>query len=141
LTPWCNKVYIGKNRRKEMKVQYKTVKVPEWAYNNALAMRGQIIRHGIEVLPEPIREPQKCPSCGGEVTRTSIGFEHVVCAAGCGFEQQTVEASGNTLKAIGIGALFGIGLTALGLALVGGSSRPSHACNRTSRKYRLRDRR
>jgi hypothetical protein len=88
-------------------MEYKNVKVPVWAYDNALAARGDLLRRGLNSLPEEVREPQQCPRCGSsmEPLANAPGVE---CSSGCGYRQERIESGG-----VALGVLLGLGVTAL----------------------------
>jgi hypothetical protein len=88
-------------------MDYKNVKIPAWAYDNALAVRSDILRRGLDALPEEVREPRVCPRCGGkmEPLADAPGSE---CGAGCGYRQDRIEGAG-----VALGVLLGLGVTAL----------------------------
>jgi ribosomal protein S27AE len=89
-------------------MDYRSVKIPEWVYENALATRSELLRRGLDALPEEVREPQKCPRCGGkmEALADEPRFE---CGAGCGYSQDRVGEG----EGVPLGVLFGLGLASL----------------------------
>ena len=88
-------------------MDYKNVKIPAWAYENAVAARGDLLRRGLDALPDEVREPQACPRCGSKMEALSDapGLE---CSAGCGYRQDRIEGGG-----VALGVLLGLGVTAL----------------------------
>ncbi len=96
-----------------VKMKYKTVKVPEWAYENAVKAQNELARRGLDTLPEHIVAPPVCPHCGGDnVNHVHVELDYMRCN-GCGFEQQKVVGTGNALVHVGLGVLLGLGVTAL----------------------------
>jgi hypothetical protein len=88
---------------------YKTVKIPMWAYDNALVARNELLRRGLDALPAELRELSRCPLCRSNVRRVEDDeLQRVEC--GCGYKQATMGENGST---VGIGVLLGLGLTAL----------------------------
>jgi hypothetical protein len=101
-----------------MSVEYKSLKVPVWCYDNLVAARGELVRHGIESVPVALREPPVCPRCGGAVEHLTVEYEQIACkSTGCGYRQQAIGVQGNTLAAVGLGVVLGIGATALLIAI------------------------
>lgn len=88
-------------------MEYKNVKIPAWAYENAVAARSDLLRRGLDALPEEVREPRVCPRCGGKMERLADGPEFE-CSAGCGYRQDRIEGGG-----VALGVLLGLGVTAL----------------------------
>ena len=82
-------------------MEYKSVKIPEWAYMNALAARTDLLRRGLDAIPEEVREPQSCPRCGSKMEPLADA-PGVECAAGCGYRQDRIDAGGG----VGLGALL-----------------------------------
>jgi hypothetical protein len=89
-------------------MEYKSVKIPEWAYMNALAARTDLLRRGLDAIPEEVREPQSCPRCGSKMEPLADA-PGVECAAGCGYRQDRIDAG----EGVGLGVLLGLGLAAL----------------------------
>jgi hypothetical protein len=91
--------------------EYKSLKVPHWVYENAQQARADLVRRGIESVPESLAAPKQCPRCRGPVTHVAatvtVHFDHIQCS-GCGYRQQTLSLSG-----VGLGVLLGLGIDAL----------------------------
>lgn len=113
-------------------MDYKNVKIPAWAYENAVAARSDLLRRGLDALPEEVREPRDCPRCGGKMEPLSDapGFE---CSAGCGYRQDRIEGGG-----VALGVLLGLGVTAL-LESLGTPSGGDLAAERSQRLRAARE--
>jgi transposase-like protein len=91
---------------------WKTVKIPEWAYENALLAKGDVLVRSAAALPVELLSPAKCPRCDSELELVRVGYERVQCTQ-CNYKQERFEASSTNLRGIGIGVLLGLGLAAL----------------------------
>jgi hypothetical protein len=113
-------------------MEYKNVKIPAWAYENAVAARSDLLRRGLDALPEEVREPRACPRCGAKMEpfANGPGFE---CSAGCGYRQDRIEGGG-----VALGVLLGLGVTAL-LESLGTPSGGEMAAERSQRLRAARD--
>lgn len=40
---------------------YRSVKVPDWVYENALMVNGDLMVNGTGILPRELRAPTSCP--------------------------------------------------------------------------------
>jgi hypothetical protein len=90
-------------------MQYRTIRVPEWVYYDAILARSDTLNHGLRSIPEQLREPVACPRCRSELTVAADGqFE---CGS-CGFRQEKIETSGGNLAGVGLGVIIGLGLAA-----------------------------
>lgn len=119
---------------------YKTVKVPQWVYDNAIAVRGDLVRQGLDSVPAELLEPPQCPRCGSEVDYLRVEYEQLDCGS-CGYKQRSMSASSNTGKGIGIGILLGLGIAAIASAMSASSSggaqiRSAPAKKRSAKKKR-----
>ncbi len=92
-------------------MNWKTVKIPQWAYENALLAKGDALTGALRV-PEQLLAPPRCPRCQSEVELVTVGYQRVQCTA-CNFKQERFEFSGTNLTSLGIGVLLGLGLAAL----------------------------
>jgi hypothetical protein len=88
-------------------MDYKSVKIPVWAYDNAVAARAHLLRRGLDALPEEVLHPGVCPRCSGAIVR-SDGARGLVCGSRCGYRQD--DAGGASVP---LGVLLGLGVTAL----------------------------
>lgn len=98
--------------------EYKSLKVPTWVYNNAQQLRADLVRGGIEQLPEKLRAPTRCPCCSGSVDHVSasvkVSYDYVRCRnPQCNYKQQVFTAKGHLVASIGLGVLLGLGITAI----------------------------
>jgi hypothetical protein len=118
-----------------MSVEYKSLKVPVWCYDNLVAARGELVRHGIESVPVALREPPVCPRCGGAVEHLTVEYEQIACkSTGCGYRQQAIGVQGNTLAAVGLGVVLGIGATALLIAIANAKNDPPTVQKKPARR-------
>lgn len=106
-------------------MDYKTVKVPGWVYDNARVAQAEVLNRGFEAVPVGLREPPHCPVCASAVRHLTVGYQHIECTS-CGYQQQTLAASGSNLATVGIGFLLGLGVAAL-LGGLSGSQSPARA--------------
>ncbi len=119
---------ISNKRRKKF---YQTIKVPKPILDEIAFAKMKIAmdRKKLSRLKD-IVAPERCPVCGGELKKLEVEakVEYVECKE-CGFKQPrlSVEARGSDLyeflKALGIGALIGLGLAALLYLLSRGSEK------------------
>lgn len=112
-------------------MNWKTVKIPQWAYENALLAKGDVLT-GALVPPERFLAPPRCPRCESELELVSIGYEAAACTR-CNYKQERFDASGANLNGLGIGVLLGLGLA----ALLESSERPADT-RRTSAAQAIR---
>jgi hypothetical protein len=99
-------------------MNWKTVKIPQWAYENALLAKGDVLT-GALVPPEGLLAPTRCPRCQSELEVITVGYQAAACTR-CNYKQERFEASSANLTGLGIGVLLGLGLA----ALLGSSERP-----------------
>lgn len=92
-------------------MNWKTVKIPQWAYEDALLAKGDALTGALRI-PERVLAPSRCPRCQSELELITVGYQRVQCTA-CNFKQERFEASGTNLTSLGIGVLLGLGLAAL----------------------------
>lgn len=98
---------------------YKSVKIPEWAYENVLAARGELARRGLNALDPDVLAPPTCPRCKGPV---ELAAQKVQCHA-CGYRQEAVmESAGGGGASLALGVLIGLGIAAL-LSSIDGDER------------------
>lgn len=100
-------------------MEYRNVKVPVWAYENGRRLYGEIVRNGINYVPQQIRNPSLCPYCGAPVRYVEVKYRYAECP-NCFYRQQTfgVETNiGEAIAAVGLGTLFGLAIAALAEAL------------------------
>jgi hypothetical protein len=90
---------------------WKTVKIPQWAYEVALLAKGDALTGALRI-PEQVLAPSRCPRCRSELELVTVGYQRVQCTS-CNFKQERFEASGTNLTSLGIGVLLGLGLAAL----------------------------
>jgi len=92
-------------------MKWKTVKIPQWAYENALLAKGDVLT-GALVAPERILAPHRCPRCNSELEFVTVTYEAAACTR-CSYKQERFEASSRNVTGLGIGVLLGLGLAAL----------------------------
>jgi hypothetical protein len=92
-------------------MNWKTIKIPQWAYENALLAKGDALTGALRV-PERFVAPPRCPRCQSELELVTVGYQRVQCTA-CNYKQERFEASGTNFTSLGIGVLLGLGLAAL----------------------------
>jgi len=92
-------------------MNWKTVKIPQWAYENALLAKGDALTGALRV-PERFLAPPRCPRCQSELELVTAGYQRMQCTA-CNFKQERFEVSGTNVTSLGIGVLLGLGLAAL----------------------------
>jgi len=90
---------------------YRTIRVPEWVYYDAVLARSDTLNQGLQSIPEQLREPIVCPRCRGALAIVTVGYEHLECTS-CGFKQEKIAASGSNLAGVGLGVIIGLGLAA-----------------------------
>jgi len=91
-------------------VEYKTIKVPVATYEAAQKIRGELIKMGIDKLPEGIVNPQKCPICGSKMEGFDVSYGYYRCPS-CSYEYQSLKV--NTAGIFALGAVIGLGIGAL----------------------------
>lgn len=91
---------------------YKSLKVPEWVYDNAQQIRADLVRCGVEVVPARLLIPKRCPRCQSSLLRTIV--DQVSCS--CGYRVRVLAAAG---EQVGLGVLLGLGIAALSETLDG----------------------
>lgn len=88
-----------------MKSRQNVVKIPEWVDENAEYLRKQLIKHGLDSLPEEIIEPSRCPLCGSKLKEYKLRNIYLKCE-NCGYSQQSFLSSTNFSK----GVILGLGI-------------------------------
>jgi hypothetical protein len=88
---------------------YRTIRVPEWVYYDAVLARSDTLNRGLQSIPEQLREPVVCPRCRGVIEIVAEGY--LECGS-CGFKQEKIATSGNDLAGVGLGVILGLGLAA-----------------------------
>ncbi len=102
-------------------MEYRTVKVPEWAYLNGKRLYSDIVENGISHIPGQIRKPSVCPHCRSPVNYVEAKYQYAECP-NCSYRQQTFSVGTDmteAIAAIGLGVLFGLAIAALTEALSG----------------------
>lgn len=100
-------------------MNYKVVRVPDWAYENGKRLQGEIVKRGLNSVPSEICEPLACPWCGTQLNSVELKYRYAQCPK-CGYKQQTFQARSNMpelIAAVGLGALIGLGIAELIKAL------------------------
>jgi len=97
---------------KETEQIYRSIKVPQWVYENSKQASLFLSRKGIEGLPKEVLSPKYCPICKTEMEELELKYTYKRCPH-CGYTQQDFIASSNFLK----GALIGGGIS-LGVCLL-----------------------
>jgi hypothetical protein len=93
-------------------MSWKTVKIPAWAYENALMAKGDVLTRGLGALPPGLLSPRTCPRCDSPLASAPSEADRVRCTR-CNYKQERLEAGGTSLTSVGIGVLIGLGLAAL----------------------------
>lgn len=88
----------------------KTVKIPDWAYENALAAKGELVRRGLNALPKELLTPALCPRCATALRPGKPEDEQVVCEK-CGYRQDRQGALASS--GVSLGTIIGLGIAAL----------------------------
>jgi len=95
-------------------MEYKVVRIPDWAYENGKRLQGEIIKQGLNSLPPEIREPSICPRCGAPLEYKYVELKyHYSRCPNCNYKQQIVRASSNipeVIAGVGLGVLIGWGI-------------------------------
>ena len=105
-----------------MKADLKTVKISGAAYDAIRAAREELLRRGINALPQELVQPPNCPVCGSDLEHLEVAYQHLHCSR-CNYRQQTLTATSENGVALGIGVLIGLGAAALLNALAGPEER------------------
>lgn len=92
--------------------QYKSIKVPQWVYENLEQAKLTIARKGTESLPQEVLSPECCPICTSAMEKLELKYSYKKCPH-CGYMQQDFKASSNFLKGALIGGSVGLGLSLL----------------------------
>ena len=92
--------------------EYKSIKVPEWVYENSKQAALILSRKGTDSLPTEVLSPEYCPKCNSKMEKLELKYSYKKCPH-CGYKQQDFTASSNFLKGIGIGTGIGLGLSLL----------------------------
>lgn len=96
-----------------MNDEFKSMKVPTWVYDNAVAAQNELVRHGVSALPAEVLKPKHCPRCHHEVdfveATAELRFARIECPA-CHYKQQTFSVNGKIVAGVGLGMLLGFGL-------------------------------
>jgi hypothetical protein len=92
---------------------WRTIKGPNWVYENAGQVKNDVLMQGVGALPETLRTPTRCPRCQNRkvtVQRGQDGTTTITCAK-CDYQQLAMV--GAAVGAFGLGVLLGLGITAL----------------------------
>lgn len=89
-------------------MKYKSIKVPKWAYDNAVKVHEDLLRRGMQIIPAELNEPTKCPRCGSEMKQTEGEVIYWCCTRKlkCGYRQQGASSSLGSILGLGIAALM-----------------------------------
>jgi len=82
--------------------EYKSIKVPTWAYENEQLAKVYVARKGLNNLPKDVLEPTRCPVCKEKMQRFEATYEYLKCS-NCNYVQQSFKAGGNFSGGIIIG--------------------------------------
>jgi len=99
-------------------MEYKSTKIPVEVYESAKKALTRLLADGIGSLPEEVRNPNRCPVCGGTLRNHEVKtrMRYVKCIS-CGYSQPIVDvevsSSGPRLFTLGLGVLLGLGIAAL----------------------------
>lgn len=94
---------------------YKSIKVPTWVYENGKRAEVELLRRGLNSVPQESLEPSTCPICATLLETFELKYQYVGCP-NCGYKQQTFSAASNIATvgaALGLGAILGLALGAL----------------------------
>ncbi|MFA5794968.1 MAG: hypothetical protein WC980_07905 [Candidatus Brocadiia bacterium] len=91
---------------------YKSIRVPNWVYQNWQKAGEALAKKGIEVLPEKVLAPKKCPVCSAKLRMVKFKYEYLQCTK-CDYSQQNFSSSSNFAG----GVILGLGLALLFNAL------------------------
>lgn len=106
--------------------RFRSIKVPEWVYQNVRRAELALERPGATPLPREVLAPAACPACRGRLDRFELRYEYLTCNR-CGYTQQNLATRSNFLG----GMVLGIGLALLFQALSEGA-----AADRPARRRR-----
>lgn len=87
---------------------YKTIKVPQWVYENAKEVELMLMRKGYENLPSKVLSPRECPICSSTLESLEEDDQYVRCER-CGYTQQKFDPKVNGIvmgTAIGMGLIY-----------------------------------
>ncbi len=90
------------------KVDYKTIKVPKWVYENAKEAELTLMRKGFGNLPTKVLSPKECPICSSTLQAGEEDDEYVRCKR-CGYTQQKFDPKVNGIvlgTAVGVGLIY-----------------------------------
>lgn len=91
---------------------YKSIKVPDWVYENWKRTETEIARRGLRSVPQKVLQPNQCPVCASQMQVLKLKYEYLKCNQ-CGYCQQNFSVTSNFFG----GVLLGLGLSALLTAL------------------------
>ena len=114
-----------------MSADLKTVKIPAAAYEAIRAAREELLRRGIDALPQELVAPAACPVCGARIGRSREGARYLHCLR-CNYRQQWLTGTSDNGVALGIGVLIGLGAAALLNAMAAPGERTRTRTGRTS---------
>ena len=106
-------------------MDFTTIKVPKLYVSAARRLQSEMLRRGVEHLPsqfETTAAADICPLCGSKMEQVA-SYQYLLCP--CGMAKHRVDLSdttGDVLKGIGVAALVGLGLYALG-QMIGGAEK------------------
>lgn len=89
-------------------VDYKTIKVPQWVYENAKEVELTLMRKGFGNLPTKVLNPRECPICSSTLEPSEEDDEYVRCKR-CGYTQQKFDPKVNGVvlgTAVGVGLIY-----------------------------------
>ncbi len=100
-------------------MEYKVVRVPNCAHDSVQLIKAKAIANQVR-LPQEVLSPKVCPLCTGtmEGVEATLRLGYHKCM-NCGYSQPTIKVEqiradiGPTLAALGIGALFALGIASL----------------------------
>jgi len=93
-----------------VKMEYKTIKIPEPVYNNIQTVRRELAMKGLEKLPKEFREMKICPACNSPMEGIEVQASYYHCTH-CNYSQQSLDL--NAAGAFAVGAAVGLGIAAL----------------------------
>ena len=100
-------------KKKPKKPGWKTVKIPQWAYESALLAKGDALTGALKPC-FPVLDPMVCPRCHGDLQPFSLDISvrtKTIARRACGYAQPRFGPDDKIGG--GVGVILGLGLNAL----------------------------